>query len=262
MAERNFFCTPTCAGVHGRTSHPHNKHSHARRHCVRPEWEHLGPEEISSQPWGAASGSGGFVLSSPGHELDAVSGVSGSRQDIQGEGRGTDYVTDVSDNVRCNGASSAGRAGGVIKNHVRTSECLQCTYQNQQARSVVAPLATCLRTICGCTAVSEGVARTVRAPCKVSIYSFSRAVSPPPPHSSSDLSCLCPGSPLVRMSSTIAQVRVIKSQQLCSSLQPGDFLRIQYEVGGKVVVHEAAALHRVPDQEPLPITLIISTTTP
>ena len=27
-----------------------------------------------------------------------------------------------------------------------------------------------------------------------------------------------------------------------SSLQPGDFLRIQYEVGGKEVVHEAAAL--------------------
>ena len=32
---------------------------------------------------------------------------------------------------------------------------------------------------------------------------------------------------------------------LGSSPQPGDFLRIQYEVGGKVVVHEAAALHRI-----------------
>ena len=32
---------------------------------------------------------------------------------------------------------------------------------------------------------------------------------------------------------------------LGSSPQPGDFLRIQYEVGGKVVVHEAAAGHRI-----------------
>mmetsp|Transcript_79611 Transcript_79611/g.132944 ORF Transcript_79611/g.132944 Transcript_79611/m.132944 type:complete len:155 (+) Transcript_79611:335-799(+) len=32
---------------------------------------------------------------------------------------------------------------------------------------------------------------------------------------------------------------------LGSSPQPGDFLRIQYEVGGKVVVHQAAALHRI-----------------
>ena len=32
---------------------------------------------------------------------------------------------------------------------------------------------------------------------------------------------------------------------LGSSPQPGDFLRIQYEVRGKVVVHEAAALHRI-----------------
>jgi hypothetical protein len=32
---------------------------------------------------------------------------------------------------------------------------------------------------------------------------------------------------------------------LGSSPQPGDFLRIQYEVGGKVVVHEAAALHHI-----------------
>ena len=30
---------------------------------------------------------------------------------------------------------------------------------------------------------------------------------------------------------------------LVSSPQPGDFLRIKYEVGGKAIVHEAAALH-------------------
>ena len=30
-----------------------------------------------------------------------------------------------------------------------------------------------------------------------------------------------------------------------SSPQPRDFLRIQYEVGGKIVLHEAAALHRI-----------------
>ena len=52
----------------------------------------------------------------------------------------------------------------------------------------------------------------MRAPCEVSIYSLSQAVFLP--HCSSDLSCLCPGSPLVRMSSTIAQVRVIESRQL------------------------------------------------
>ena len=53
----------------------------------------------------------------------------------------------------------------------------------------------------------EGVARTVRAPCEVSIFM--------------SLSW----SPLVRMSSTIAQVRVIESQQLCWVLHrsPGTF---------------------------------------
>ena len=45
-------------------------------------------------------------------------------------------------------------------------------------------------------------ARTVRS---FDIVIFTGSV--PPPHSNSDLSCLCPGSPLVRMSSTIAQVR-------------------------------------------------------
>ena len=50
-----------------------------------------------------------------------------------------------------------------------------------------------------------------------------------------DLSCLCPGSPLVHMSSTIARVRVIKYQQLCWVLHcsPGTFCRSNMKLVAK-----------------------------
>ena len=91
----------------------------------------------------------------------------------------------------------------------------------------------------------EGVARTLRAPCEVSIYSFSRAVSPPlfQLRFIMSLSWVTPGTDVFyNRASTGDRVPAIV---LGSSPQPGDFLRIQYEVGGKVVVHEAAALHRI-----------------
>ena len=84
-------------------------------------------------------------------------------------------------------------------------------------------------------------ARTVRS---FDIFIVTGSVSPPLQlRFIMSLSWVTPGTDVFyNRASTGDRVPAIV---LGSSPQPGDFLRIQYEVGGKVVVHEAAALHRI-----------------
>ena len=84
-------------------------------------------------------------------------------------------------------------------------------------------------------------ARTVRS---FDIFIVTGSVSPPLQLGFiMSLSWITPGADVFyNRASTGDRVPAIV---LGSSPQPGDFLRIQYEVGGKVVVHQAAALHRI-----------------
>ena len=87
----------------------------------------------------------------------------------------------------------------------------------------------------------EGVARAVQS---YDIFIVTGSVSPPLQlRFIMYLSWVTPGTDVFyNRASTGDRVLAIV---FGSSPQPGDFLRIQYEVGGKVVVHEAAALHRI-----------------
>ena len=109
-----------------------------------------------------------------------------------------------------------------------------------------------------CHGCHEGIAwgvvgaikRELHAPCahraKFRYIHFHGQCSPPPPFQLRFIMSLS----WVTLSTDVFYNRASTGDRvpaivLGSSPQPGDFLRIQYEVGGKVVVHEAAALHRI-----------------